>query len=396
MAGNTEFPRVETGRGLVIRSQEAAETELARILAAIRDRNKEGLGDSRLFHNEAETLTTALAQFRGISARQVLVELEPDIAAREGKYLISSRPSADEVTAEWAEATSPASREAISRLGGPSPEDPADPDDTNEEGSMMNDPVPIGQLHDLLLPGELRLELCIVGVSVSEDGKALRFRLDPGRAYARHGYIRGVDGGFTIGLLQRYLPGDNPDEITGVHGVVFRDVPDEVRAASARAYDLTRDRPHWRETCPEQTPEWTKRQPGLTPADTIRAAETAQERARDTYQASYVTVTPDGLICSNNPPSVKSFLSVTPPGPWSLHTGPHTYPIDGTPDASAFFSMQEKTSLPTIRFPHPTSIRGGDGTRLSAIDLATLHHTPATYHGPGEHRLKPPGNGKTP
>ena len=120
MAGNTEFPRIETGAGLVIRSQEAAETELARILAAIRDRNKEGLLDSRACHNEAEKLTNALAEFRAISQRQVLVELEPDIAAREGKYLVPRRSSGDEVIAEWAEADSPASREAISRLSNPS------------------------------------------------------------------------------------------------------------------------------------------------------------------------------------------------------------------------------------------------------------------------------------
>jgi hypothetical protein len=132
------------------------------------------------------------------------------------------------------------------------------------------------------------------------------------------------------------------------------------------------------------------------PAATMRAAETAQARAHDTYQASYVAITPDGLICSNNPPAAKSFLSVTPPGLWSPHTGPHTYPIDGTPNASAFFNLQDKTSLPVIRFPDPLTVRGGDGTRLSAIDLATLQHTPVAYHGPEEGGLKPPGNGKAP
>lgn len=262
---------------------------------------------------------------------------------------------------------------------------------------MSDDPTPIGQLHDLLLPGDLRIELCIVGVTLNEGGKVLRFRLDPGRAYARNGYIRDLAGSFTIGIHQRYLPGDKPAELTGAHGIPLGDVSDELRAASARAYDLTHDKPHWREACPEQSPAWTQHQPGLTLAATTRAAETAQAHARDTYQASYVTVTPDSLTCTNNPPSAKSFLSVTPPGLWSLHIGPHTYPIDGTPNASAFFSLQDRTSVPGIRFPAPNVIRGGDGTRLSAVDLATLQHAPVAYHGPGEHGIKPPGStGKTP
>lgn len=115
MNDHARFPRIDTGRCLVS-SPDDAETELIRLSAAIRDRKKAGLPDSRLLESTAQKLAAALAEFRGTTTQEVLAGLEPEIAAREGTYLVISSPAADETAAEWAEAVSPASRARIARM----------------------------------------------------------------------------------------------------------------------------------------------------------------------------------------------------------------------------------------------------------------------------------------
>jgi hypothetical protein len=257
----------------------------------------------------------------------------------------------------------------------------------------MDEQTPIGQLHDLLLPADLRIELCIVDLTATQDGRVLRFRIDPGRAYARNAYVRALGDSYSIGIYQRYLPGDKPVEIAGAHGLPLADVPNELRAASGHAYDLTAGKPHWREACPGRSPGWTKTHPGLTPAATLKATQTAKHQAATTGNVCYVAATDSGFACSDNPPDTEMFLSVTYQGQWSLHSGTCTYPVEGTPDVSAFFAMQNKTIFPVIRFAERPVRTGSDGARLSRINVTALHPSPAAYRGPGGHG---PGNGKAP
>jgi hypothetical protein len=254
----------------------------------------------------------------------------------------------------------------------------------------MTDSVPLGQLHDLLLPADLQIELCITGITEARDGKVLRFRLDPGRAYARCGWINSAGSSYLIGITQRYLPGDKPEEITGTYGVTLNQVPDEIRSASARAYDLAASRPHWLAACPRTFPEWHQTTPGTTAADTLRTAETAAQQAKQSGRVIYVSDADKGFACTSNPPSAEVFLSVTPQGLWSQHNGSHTYPIEGTPNASVFFSIQRRGDIPEVRFPGRPARTGGDGARLSAVDLRQIRPEPAARRGPTGPSPEPP------
>ena len=257
----------------------------------------------------------------------------------------------------------------------------------------MDEQVPLVSVCDLLLPAELQAELCITGLTASTDGMTLQFRLDPGRAYARDGYIHAPGTGlFMIGIRQCYLPVDQPEEITSTHGVTIRHVAEEVRSASARAYDQTADKPHWRQACEEYEPGWSKPVPGVTPGAVLRAAETAARQAKKADRVIYVGPVDGGFSCGDNPPDAEMFLSVTPPGLWSAHTGIWTYPVEGIPNASAFIRLHPPADLPVIRFSGRPAGLGGDGSRLSGIDIHQLYPGPAEYRGPN-----PPSRfGRTP
>jgi hypothetical protein len=50
---------------------------------------------------------------------------------------------------------------------------------------MDDDQIPIGIITEELLPDDLRTELCIARVTIADNHKLLRFRIDPGSAFER-------------------------------------------------------------------------------------------------------------------------------------------------------------------------------------------------------------------
>ena len=191
---------------------------------------------------------------------------------------------------------------------------------------MRDDQVPIEMVSELLLPVSLRAEMCITSVTVSPDNELLTFRLDPGNAFERRGYIRSAGGGrFLIGMAERYLPDGERAHVCGSDGLPAGDVPDQLRAASGWAYTWDGERDHWLDARAPLSPACSRRCVSL---------HVAQSLARELEVAHYVSLEAGKLICANNPPRDWGlFFSVTNRGDWSLHRGPETYPLESIPDA---------------------------------------------------------------
>lgn len=207
----------------------------------------------------------------------------------------------------------------------------------------MNDvQVPIDMVTDLLLPQALRAELCITGVQVSGDHELLRFRIDPGSAFQRRGYVRNTDGArFVVGVSERYLPDGPRTEVCGCSGVPAGDVPDQLRTLSGWAYTWDGERDHWYDARPRLTPAWagSRRSAGGRSVET--AVQDIAERAHREHVTHYVYLTPGRLHYANNPPGPDiAFFSVTLRGDWSLHEGRATYPLEQPPDASAVVGLR--------------------------------------------------------
>ena len=122
----------------------------------------------------------------------------------------------------------------------------------------MDDEIPTGIVTDLLLPGDLRGELCIASITIADSHRLLRFRIDPGNAFQRHGYLRSFDGArFIIGMGERYLPDDKNSHVCGSDGVPADDIPDQLRTLATWARASDADRGHWLDSRPPFKPDWS-------------------------------------------------------------------------------------------------------------------------------------------
>jgi len=202
------------------------------------------------------------------------------------------------------------------------------------------DQVPIAMITGLLLPADLRTELCITGITTDGDQQLLRFRIDPGNAYQRRGYVRNIEGAqFNIGVAERYLPDGPRRYLCGSDGIPAGDVPDQLRAASGWAYTWDADRDHWLDARPRHTPAWSGRRRDIT-----SAAEAAAQRARAEHLTHYLYPRAGRFVYATNPPAEGAFFSVTLRGDWSAHHGRETYPLETAPDDTA--SATRNTASP--------------------------------------------------
>lgn len=210
----------------------------------------------------------------------------------------------------------------------------------------MGDRIPIGLPDDLLLPAEVRIELCITGLTVKDDGRLLRFRLDPGRAFERHAFIR--DAGhswYSITIRERYRPGDRPAEVSGAFGMIAAEVPDELRGAAGRAHSRTAALPHWREAFEPVTPAAVAMWRDKTGLGAELLTSEAIRRARQAGITLFVYSRVDRYECANNPPPGETaFFSVTPQGDWSVHRGTDTYPMELRPNSAHYANLTSGTA----------------------------------------------------
>lgn len=197
--------------------------------------------------------------------------------------------------------------------------------------------VPIDMVADLLLPAALRAELCITVVQISGDHELLRFRIDPGGAFERRGYVRNTGGArFVTGVSERYLPDGPRTEVCGSSGVPAGDVPDQLRAASGWAYTWDGERDHWYDARPRLTPPWTGSRRNTGIRSVTLAVEAVAERAQREHVTHYLHAAPGRLLYGNNPPGPETaFFSVTLRGDWSLHEDRKTYPLWQPPDGGS-------------------------------------------------------------
>jgi hypothetical protein len=204
----------------------------------------------------------------------------------------------------------------------------------------MDDQLPIDMVSNILLPRDLRSELCIAGAFLENEPGLLTFRIDPGGAFQRRGYVRNVEGArFLVGLSERYLPDGPRVRVCGSDGIPAGDVPDQLRAASGWAYSWDAERDHWFDARPRLTPGWSGSR-----LDVMAATMAAAGRAKAEHLTHYLYAQRGKFVYANNPPREGAFFSVTLRGHWALHVGRATYPLERAPDASTFANMPAKHS----------------------------------------------------
>jgi hypothetical protein len=220
---------------------------------------------------------------------------------------------------------------------------------------MDNGQIPPDIITDELLPGDLRSELCIPRITIADNHKLLRFRIDPGSAFQRHAYLRTIDGTrYLIGLNERYLPDDKPAHVCGSDGVPAADIPDQLRALSGWAYAHDADREHWQDARPCREPSWASYQKLITQATFM-----AETRAGIQRLTHFVDGRPGKYKYADNPPEPGSvFFSVTPLGDWALHDGTATYPLAAVPDASTITTMPGRSVA---------GLAGSDNVRAGSV-----------------------------
>jgi hypothetical protein len=222
----------------------------------------------------------------------------------------------------------------------------------------MDDQMPIDMVSDLLLPRDLRIELCITGAFLENAPGLLTFRIDPGGAFQRRGYVRNIEGGrFLVGLSERYLPDGPRVRVCGSDGIPVDDVPDQLRAASGWAYSWDAERDHWLDARPRVTPAWSGSR-----RDAISVTMAATERARAEHLTHFLYAQREKFVYANNPPREGAFFSITLRGHWALHVGRVTYPLESAPDASAFANIPA-----TQRRPTPAMLARADHAAQGAV-----------------------------
>jgi hypothetical protein len=191
----------------------------------------------------------------------------------------------------------------------------------------MDDQLPIDMVSDILLPRDLRSELCIAGAFLENEPGLLTFRIDPGGAFQRRGYVRNIEGArFLVGLSERYLPDGPRVRVCGSDGIPAGDVPDQLRAASGWAYSWDAERDHWFDARPRLTPVWSGSR-----LDVMAATMAAAGRAKAEHLTHYLYAQRGKFVYANNPPREGAFFSVTLRGHWALHVGRATYPVESAP-----------------------------------------------------------------
>lgn len=226
----------------------------------------------------------------------------------------------------------------------------------------MDGAAPIEKITETLLPAGLRLELCVTGIAVSGDHELLQFRLDPGNAFERRGYVRRSGGtGFLIGISERYLPDGDRRRVCGGDGIPAVEVPDQLMTASGWAYTQDAGRDHWRDARQRLEPAWSDDRLAATAGNTAATAWAAQQRARQEHTTHYVYEEAGRFVHGNNPPGPgRSCFSVTMRADWAIHRDRETYPLETAPDAGMLrhlFSGKAPTRLAgpvqVTRVEHP-------------------------------------------
>jgi hypothetical protein len=229
----------------------------------------------------------------------------------------------------------------------------------------MDDQIPADLVTDLLLPDDLRAELCIATVTIADSHRLLRFRIDPGNAFERHGYLRTFDGTrFLIGIAERYLPSDKNTHVCGSDGIPASDIPGQLRTLSGWAYTWDTNREPWRFAYRRRIPAWSAQHKVITTA-TFAAGQCASQE----HVTYYLCGRPGEYTYSNHPPGTATpFYSITPLGDWSLHDGTATYPMAAAPDAS---SVARHTSRETVRNRHTRPVAVAQADRADG-DLVVI------------------------
>jgi hypothetical protein len=200
--------------------------------------------------------------------------------------------------------------------------------------SHMNASSELEQLRRTVLTRGTQSELGIAGRTIRVDGQSLRFRLDPGSLFERHGWLCAAAGGWcSTGISQRHGP-DEPlawaAGVTAPPDVALRIAVQDARGCAA-------DLPHWLSTCQPGTGQWQWSSAWyfVRRAAAVDAMDTAVGRARETGIVHFVFREPDRIICATSPPGNDRCFSVTPAGDWSMHWLRHTRPLDSAPKHTA-------------------------------------------------------------
>jgi hypothetical protein len=210
----------------------------------------------------------------------------------------------------------------------------------------MTDEISAAMVQELL-PRDLRGELCIASLTLGIGNRALGFRMDPGYSFERRGLVLLDRGTFRIGIDDRYRPGDGLEHMAAGRGTREPQVPDELRRLAGDAWTLSTARPHWRDSLAGRTAKVLRTWPGIGSAAALEAAKTA----RDTAATCFLCWHGDRAECVTVPPhDCPGFLSVTPKGEWSVHTGTSTYPMSRPPDATVFAAVRP------FGFPGPQAV----------------------------------------
>jgi hypothetical protein len=183
-----------------------------------------------------------------------------------------------------------------------------------------------------VLTREVQEELGILGETIHHTDRYLGFRMLPGNLFERRGYLYDkLDGTWDAGIVQRYLPHEEPQLIARADATQLAMLPGALRQVVSVARGSTAYCPHWLERARVLTAPWRLTRPMARPdaADTIISG--AARHARDTRAVSFVFTGAGLVTAASNPPGSAWFYSVTPEGDWALHNGPLTRPITTAP-----------------------------------------------------------------
>jgi hypothetical protein len=238
---------------------------------------------------------------------------------------------------------------------------------------MRSDQVAIGPISRLLLPAGLVSELNIASIRAEPGRRQLSFRLEPGEAFERRGFIRHDPAeGFSVAIAERYLPQHDLVLVCGCTGVSASRVAATVLEAADYAQIRETGRVHWWFSHPDQVPAY-----GTRPAADL-AALAAASYAAERETACFLHQGPGGYHFANNPPGFGTgFFSVTSHGEWSMHQGEDTCPLDSAPGASAFAWLASDPGRALLHVREMAGRRQASAADVARVDLLTWPASPA-------------------